>query len=581
LNLTKGTLADRSFINQVKYSPKMQSIAIVGTNDGNVQIGFNLGTGVANQANWVNVTGGNAILPNRPVLGIALDPTTTSAPIGYAAVGGFDENSPSTPGHVFRVVCDANCVHSTWTNKSGNLPNIPVDSVIANPNFPMQVYAGTDFGLYYTDDITAATPVWYRFNNGLPNVMVWDMQIDRGATTLSLWTRSRGAYVWPLPSGPESPLPTVVEGASVTGTFGGTVTLSATLTSGGNPVSGETVTFALNGNSAGNAVSDANGVATLNAASLASINAGAYPGGDVASFAGDNIYAANASSADLTVNKADQTIAFGALANKTFGDSDFSLSAAASSGLSVSFTVSGQCAIAGSTVHITGAGSCTATASQGGDGNYNPAPAVPQSFSINMANQDINFPAIPNHTVGDAPFSISATASSGLPITFALLSGPATLNGNLVTLNGGVGKVTVEAADTGNVNYNPAANVDQSFEVSFALCPLYSTTKLNSLGSTVPLKLTLCSTSGINLSSPATTVRSVQLVNPLTGAVVVPVDDSGNANPGGFFRFDPTLAAGGGYIFNLSTKNLATGTWRLVVMATGDNVAHPLPLQLR
>ena len=30
--------------------------------------------------------------------------------------------------------------------------------------------------------------------------MIWDMQIDRGNTTLSVWTRSRGAYVWPLPS---------------------------------------------------------------------------------------------------------------------------------------------------------------------------------------------------------------------------------------------------------------------------------------------------------------------------------------------------------------------------------------------
>ena len=34
----------------------------------------------------------------------------------------------------------------------------------------------------------------------MPNVMIWDMQIDRGATTLSLWTRSRGAYVWALPT---------------------------------------------------------------------------------------------------------------------------------------------------------------------------------------------------------------------------------------------------------------------------------------------------------------------------------------------------------------------------------------------
>ncbi|HEX6097526.1 MAG TPA: hypothetical protein VF432_14455 [Thermoanaerobaculia bacterium] len=201
-NLTKQTLGNRSFINQVKYSPKTHTVAIAGTNDGNVQIGFNLGTGTAAQATWVNVTGSNTVLPNRPVLGIALDPTTTTSPIGYAAVGGFNANTPSTPGHLFRVVCTANCASFTWTDKTGNLPDIPVDSVIANPNIPAQVFAGTDMGLYYTDDITASPPVWQRFTSGLPAVMIWDMQIDRGATTLSVWTRGRGAFVWPLPTAP-------------------------------------------------------------------------------------------------------------------------------------------------------------------------------------------------------------------------------------------------------------------------------------------------------------------------------------------------------------------------------------------
>ena len=36
----------------------------------------------------------------------------------------------------------------------------------------------------------------------MPNVMIWDMSIDRGFTTLAAFTRSRGAYVWPLPTGP-------------------------------------------------------------------------------------------------------------------------------------------------------------------------------------------------------------------------------------------------------------------------------------------------------------------------------------------------------------------------------------------
>ena len=155
-DLTKNTLADRSFINQLNYAWSDNTKAIVGTNDGNVQMGFNLGVGTANTATWVNVTGSNAILPNRPILDVFQD--TANPLIGYAAVGGFDQNTPTTPGHVFQVTCTANCASFTWLNKSGNLPNIPADSIMVNPNYPQQVFAGTDWGLYYTNDINAATP---------------------------------------------------------------------------------------------------------------------------------------------------------------------------------------------------------------------------------------------------------------------------------------------------------------------------------------------------------------------------------------------------------------------------------------
>ncbi len=208
MNLTKQTLADRSYINQLAFEPLDQSRAMVGTNDGNVQYGHGLATGAL--ALWVDLTGGNAILPNRPVLDVAMDPTTTTSPIGYASVGGFNANTPSTPGHVFQVTCTADCATFVWLNKTGNLPDIPVDSIVANPKYPQQIFAGTDWGLYYTNDITAASPQWYRFDNGLPHVMIWDMQIDRGNTTLSVWTRSRGAYVWPLPSAPLLSLTDVV-----------------------------------------------------------------------------------------------------------------------------------------------------------------------------------------------------------------------------------------------------------------------------------------------------------------------------------------------------------------------------------
>ncbi len=198
-DLTKNNLVigtdNRSVIQALSFSVSDHRIAMAGTIDGNVWYGFALATPGANAA-WVNVTGGNARLPNRTILDVATDPLDPL--IGYAAVAGFNANTPATPGHVFQVRCAANCGSFDWADKSGNLPDIPVNTLIVNPHLRRQVYAGTDWGLYFTDNIDASNPIWQRVD-GLPRVMVWDLSIDRGFTTLAAFTRSRGAYVWPLP----------------------------------------------------------------------------------------------------------------------------------------------------------------------------------------------------------------------------------------------------------------------------------------------------------------------------------------------------------------------------------------------
>jgi len=204
--LTKGTLGNRSFINQLAYAVKTPTAAIAGTNDGNVWYGYGLNQNSANSASWVNVTGANAVLPNRPMMDVVLDvPNATNpgaAAIGYAALGGFDQNTPAQPGHIYQLVCENHCTTYTWRNISGNLPNIPANSVAFNPKNPQQVFAGTDWGLYFTDNAFAAEPVWQRFDKGLPRVMIWDMAVDRGFSTLAVFTRGRGAWAWPLPDAP-------------------------------------------------------------------------------------------------------------------------------------------------------------------------------------------------------------------------------------------------------------------------------------------------------------------------------------------------------------------------------------------
>ncbi len=117
--------------------------------------------------------------------------------------------------------------------------------------------------------------------------------------------------VVPQSSTVTSPTPTPTTSlstASVSGTYGSTATLTATLTSGGSPLPGETVYFTLdeagNVTPVGTATTNVSGVATLSGVSLAGFNAGTYADAVGASFAGDATYGGSSAGASLTVNPA-------------------------------------------------------------------------------------------------------------------------------------------------------------------------------------------------------------------------------------------------------------------------------------
>ena len=266
--------------------------------------------------------------------------------------------------------------------------------------------------------------------------------------------------------------------AAASGTFGGSANLSATLTSGASGVSGKTISFTLNGGAAGTATTNSSGVATVTGASLSGINANTYPGGVAASFAGDSSFSSSNGSNTLTVAKASQAIVFGSLGSKTFGDAAFTVGATGGgSGNPVTFSVGAadNCTSGGTngaTITITGAGSCTVTANQAGNVNYNAATAVPQTFSIAKASQAIVFGSLGSKTFGDAAFTVGATGGgSGNPVTFSVgaadncTSGGT--NGATITITG-AGSCTVTANQAGNVNYNAATAVPQTFSIAKA-----------------------------------------------------------------------------------------------------------------
>ncbi len=85
-----------------------------------------------------------------------------------------------------------------------------------------------------------------------------------------------------------------------------------------------------------------------------------------------------------SITKADQTITFGALGDKIYGDTDFFINATASSNLTVSFThdTPAVCTVSGNTVSLVAPGLCSISASQGGNSSYNAAVDVSRSFNV-------------------------------------------------------------------------------------------------------------------------------------------------------------------------------------------------------
>jgi hypothetical protein len=165
----------------------------------------------------------------------------------------------------------------------------------------------------------------------------------------------------------------------------------------------------------------------------------------------------------FTVTRAAQTISFNTLADKTYGDAPFNVSASASSTLPVTFTAAGGCTASDSTILATASGSCSVTAHQGGDAYFLPASDVTQSFNVARAAQTIAFAPIANQTLGAAPFAVSASASSQLPVSFSA-GGSCIVSGNVVTTST-TGSCTVTAQQTGNTNYLPAVDVPQTFTI--------------------------------------------------------------------------------------------------------------------
>lgn len=153
--------------------------------------------------------------------------------------------------------------------------------------------------------------------------------------------------------------------------------------------------------------------------------------------------------------------------------------------------------------------------------------------------QTITFPPIPDQLVG-AQVTLQATASSGLPVTYTLVSGPATLSGSTLSLTG-LGTVTVEADQAGDSTYQAAAPATTSFAVKNAASAttLAASAATVTSGSPVTLTATVTATGGTPTGS----------VSFLEGSTVL---GAGTLNSSGVATYTVNNAAVGTHTYTVS-----------------------------
>ncbi len=203
-----------------------------------------------------------------------------------------------------------------------------------------------------------------------------------------------------------------------------------------------------------------------------------------------------------------QTIGFAPIPDFPFSTNTVTLSATSSSGLAVPFhVVSGPGTLTGNQLTVTNIGSITVSAEQAGTAKFLPAAAVLRSFTVIPGAQVIDFPALNDVFYSAKTVTLSASASSGLPVSFALVSGPATIEGNVLTFTG-IGTVSITASSAGNTTFLEATPVTRSFSVSKASQNISFDGPSDQGYSPDPILLTASASSGLPvrftvLSSPA------------------------------------------------------------------------------
>jgi hypothetical protein len=177
-------------LSAIGISPLDDNVRIVGTTDGQVwmtQSGSSTLTNVTSGSFPFSSTG------TRYVSRALIDPNDTNT--AWVCFGGFGMPAGQ---HIWKTNNLAGGA-GTWVASGNGIPDVPVDAFAIDAAKPLEMYAGTDIGVYKTTDGGAN---WFPFNTGMPVVAVFDMAIQQTNRTMRIATHGRGMWERLLDAGP-------------------------------------------------------------------------------------------------------------------------------------------------------------------------------------------------------------------------------------------------------------------------------------------------------------------------------------------------------------------------------------------
>jgi hypothetical protein len=128
------------------------------------------------------------VTPGRFVTRLAADPANPNA--AFVSYSGFNALTPSTPGHVFRVVFDPATGGATYTNLDHDLGDLPINT-IAWDHVRGDLYAATDFGPLV---LRNGADAWTIAGAGFPEVVIVDLEIAPEQGVLVAATHGLGIF---------------------------------------------------------------------------------------------------------------------------------------------------------------------------------------------------------------------------------------------------------------------------------------------------------------------------------------------------------------------------------------------------